>query len=137
MIVKIRQKHKNGCVVASLAMLLNIKYDDALRKLHPKRKPRQRVTGTAELIAKAFNRMKIPVAFHNNLIHLAFDTGKCINIRDINNPAIICIWLQDVAGANHAVVWDPEQQKIIDPGRNRNLQVNYYQRRLIFAFELI
>lgn len=138
MIKKIYQKHRNGCTVASLAMLLNISYDEALKLLHPNRKPRQRVSGNIETIFDVFIKNKISVQIYNNLkTALGFDTVDIVSITDLKNPALIALYTREESGKNHVVVWDPESKKILDPGRYRNLPVKYYQKRLSFAFELV
>lgn len=135
--IKIRQKHRTGCCVASLAMLLGISYEDALKALHPNRKPHQKVSGRMNTIAKALNRLGIEVKIHNNISNLMFNIGEHIDIKSLTKPALLCIYMVDVHTDNHAVVWDPKTRKVLDPGRTKNRSVEYYQKRLLLAFELL
>ena len=136
MIKKIRQKHRSGCSVASLAMLLGISYQQALWTLHPNHQPYETVCGDMWTIKDALVRAKAKLIFHSNLGKLHKIDDEEVDIRSFKKPAILGIYQRDISGANHAVVWDPDTQKVLDPGRKRNLPVNYYQRRLVFAFEL-
>lgn len=131
MIKKVLQKHKNGCAVASIAMLAGISYEEAIKALHPNRKPYEKISANLFAIAAALSRLNIGIDFKT-------PWSKTLNIKDIDKPALLCIDLSDKARHNHAVVWDPETQKIInpDPNRKRSLPISYYQNRLNYAIVL-
>jgi len=124
--IKIRQKHRTGCAVASTAMLLNISYDEAIYILYPKHKPYQRVPGDVFLFSKIFRKYNIKYQFY-------FDD---IKIKHLKSPSLLIISLVDISKNNHAVVWDPSSKKILDPGRDKSFPIKFYQNRLLFAFEL-
>lgn len=135
---KIRQRHRSGCTVASLAILLGISYNKALNILYPDHQPYQRIPGDLDKIVEAFKRAKVKTIFHMNFSKLFLGSNdNVVEIKSFKNPALLCIYQQDFSKFNHAVVWDPITKKVLDPGRKRNLPVSYYQRRLSFAFEVI
>lgn len=137
MIKKIRQIHKTGCSVASLAMLLDIPYDDALKLLHPNHKPHQKVSGDLLSIIDALNRFNSRFIIYNNLKKVfGFSDCDIVSISKLKQPALILLNTLKDSGANHVVVWDSDSKKILDPGRKRNLPVSYYQKRLTFAIEI-
>lgn len=132
---KIRQKHKTGCTVASLAMLLNISYEEALKLLYPDRKS-GKVAGSFDLLVETFKREKIKTKFHNNLISVFTGSKDNFKIKDLKKPTLVCIYARDIANGNHAVVWDPIKKRILDPGMEKSFPIKWYQDRLTFAFEL-
>lgn len=132
MINKIYQKHRTGCSVASIAMLAGISYSEAIKALYPNHKKYQKnVSGNIMTILMAFSRLGIKT-------DVKFAMLKPVDIKSIDKPALLCIYLGDKTSRNHAVVWDPEQQKILnpDPIRKRDLPIKYYQNRLCFALIL-
>lgn len=130
------QRHRTGCAVASLAMLLDISYNKAMQVLHPKRKQYQRVTGDIWKISKALKYLKKNFTVHSNLGTLFGNVNNKVDIKSLKNPALLCLYTVDIVKGNHAVVWDPETQKVLDPGRKKNMPISFYQKRLTFAFEL-
>jgi hypothetical protein len=135
---KILQEHKDGCAVASLAMLLDIDYNKALAILHPKHKSRQKVAGNVLAITSALNSLNKKFVLHSNLGKLFISNfSKQVDIKSLKHPTLLCLYTCDLINVNHAVVWDPKTQKVLDPGRKRNLSVSFYQKRLTFAIELL
>jgi ABC-type bacteriocin/lantibiotic exporter with double-glycine peptidase domain len=99
----IKQRHTNGCGVAALAMVTGISYDRALKLIDPKRKSGTKYPGTSlEQALKTFTKMGIKYQIH-------FDT----KLKDIKNNAYVSASLP--CGCRHAVVWDAENKKILDP----------------------
>lgn len=113
----IRQKHKQGCASACLAMIANLSYEDALTLIHPSRKPKTRVT--------------------TNLIRLS-EVLKDLNLKfRVNldfplNPAIVVI---KGSTDQHAVIWDGN--KILDPARKIAKPLQYYQNSYLLGLEII
>lgn len=102
----IKQKHKHGCAVACLAMIAGIGYYKALALLHPNRSPRKSTLTTGRSILNALFELNIPSRFTSFNM-----SGE--NIKGLAHNAIIIYNNGD--DMNHAVVYDADKKKILDP----------------------
>lgn len=126
MISRIRQKHKNGCAVACVAMVAVLSYDEALKLTHPFRKPRQHTTTDLDKLIHVLEKL-----------HLGPIIQEKRKISSIKKTAILAI----NCGSSkrpwyHAVVWDPESKKIIDPDGKKPWPRQKYQRKLHCVIEI-
>lgn len=126
MISFIRQKHKNGCAVACVAMIAKLSYDEALKLVHPFRKPKQHTTTGLDQLIHVLDKM-----------HLYPLLREKMKISSIKNVAILVVncgtskrpWY-------HAVVWDPDSKKIVDPYRKKPWPRQRYQRKIHHVIEI-
>ncbi|MGE3320390.1 MAG: hypothetical protein AB7I18_13940 [Candidatus Berkiella sp.] len=123
----VSQKHKNGCAVASLAMLTGIGYDKVLKKLHPKLKHRQQLVGTTlEQTLRYLYKVKsnFRVVFNKDL-------------KKLKNNAYLSVTTK--TGGRHAMVWDAKNQKLIDPQLPRTYYLTraYAQKHTNFIIEIL
>jgi hypothetical protein len=129
----VSQKHRNGCGVASLAMVTGIGYDRSMKILAPKRKPGSFYHGTTlEQTLRALTKLRIQ--YRMVFDHISFDR--------IKNPAYISF--VQPCGCRHAVAWDPQTKKILDPdsGPDHSGKVVHYskafiQKHMNFIVEII
>lgn len=136
---RVRQKHANGCAVASLAMIADIKYDEALLYAHPNRKPGQ-PTGTpvSNLIDALF---ELGIACKKTYYARPNPFKKDNPIFDFNSlksDAIVIIWCPKSKItkkiSRHAVVWDSTAKKILDP--SSSYRSDYYPRNVSEIIEI-
>lgn len=125
----ILQKHKDSCLIACFAMVADISYDKALKIVYPRRKKGSRV--------KSINFFKImPYLCKFGLFPVPrFWWGNMKDIRKIERHAILLIENKNCSW-DHAVVWDTERKKILDPGRARAVTMRHYQNNLKYYIEL-
>lgn len=129
----IRQRHANGCGVASLAMATGISYDRAMKLIAPNRKKGTVFEGILlEQTLKALNDM-------GATYRVRFDR----KLRQIKNDALISISLP--CGCRHAVAWDAKTKQILDPdpvesghdGVLLHITAGYVQENLNYIIEVI
>lgn len=124
----VRQKHKNGCAIAALAMLTGMGYDRVYKKVHPKVKPGESIVGThIELTLKFLHKM--------NVSHrLSF---KKRNIRQLKNNAYISV--NTKSGRRHALVWNAKSKEIVDPQSVRSyyMTLDYIKKNLNYIIEIL
>lgn len=120
---RVPQRHKLGCVSASLAMVAGISYTDSLKLIHPRR-----VKGT-----KVFSNLKRLYTVLQNL-KLNPEINFKPDIRNIKYPSIIILFPDNKMG--HAVVWDPKSKKILDPQLTKPNHLSYYKKYFKLALEI-
>lgn len=123
---RIKQRHRTSCGVACFAMVTGISYNKSIKKVFPRRKPYSLLATNAFKLVKALLKLGFKVNYYD------YDQDK-LNINDIKNKAILIIKAEE--GDGHAVVWDPESKRILDPYRKRSLSVKSYNKCLIFVIE--
>lgn len=128
----VRQKHKNGCGVASFAMVAGIGYDKAMKIIDPKRVRGSVYDGTPlEWLLKACSKSSIRY-------RMIF---KKINLKRLKNNAYISY--SQPCGCRHAVVWYAKDQEILDPdpidhnGKKYRRSNEYIQKHLNYIVEII
>jgi ABC-type bacteriocin/lantibiotic exporter with double-glycine peptidase domain len=124
----VRQKHKNGCAIAALAMLTGIGYSKVYKKVHPKVKPRQSIVGThIEHTLKFLHKVGINY-------RLSF---KKINIQQLKNNTYLSV--NTKCGGRHAMVWDAKSKKLIDPqgARSYYMTFDYIKKHLNYIIEFL
>lgn len=102
----VKQKHKNGCCIASIAMLTGIGYKKIHNLVYQKMVPNLFINGEywgleLEDILRIFDNLKIKyrLSFKKDFLKL-------------NNNAFVC-YKADIG--RHAVIWDVKNQKILNP----------------------
>jgi hypothetical protein len=129
----IRQKHKNGCLIASVAMVLGITYEAALKLIHPRRKKRKGVALPLIYLLPILKKANIQIKFH----FFKWNPDSDIwNIKKMERPTILLIEF-DNCNWTHAIAWDPEKKRILDPDRKNALTTKYYQKHLSQFIEFI
>ena len=122
---RIKQRHRTSCGVACFAMITGASYNKSIKKVFPRRKPYSLLTTNALRLVKALLKFGLKVNYYDYNEH---------NILDIKNKSILII--KALEGDGHAVVWDPESKRILDPDRKRPLNIKSYNKRLIFIIEV-
>lgn len=129
----IRQKHMNGCGVATVAMLLGMTYNQVLKHMYPKRWFWQPVK---------------PFSIGDALWSLGWEYNEFVlkyyHIQQITKAAIFIIkWTDEDRSAfpfydyeTHAVAWDPQTKSILDPALKYAHPLEYYQKRACGYYQL-
>lgn len=118
----IRQKHRNGCGIASLAMLTNSSYREVLHKLYPCRlrgNPVPALMG-AQGLGTALRRLGLKGS--------VIDPAK-LRLAESIDPLLI--WLSPRLDSNvaHLAVWDPSTRQVLDPYDGPKDQLQSYEQR--------
>ncbi len=125
---QVKQKHKNGCAIAALAMLTGIGYQKVCKKIHPKLKPRQVLVGTTlEQALRYLFKLKIKHKINFSKIDL----------RRLKNNAYLSV--NTKCGNRHAMVWNANEKKLIDPQgvRSHYMTLGYIKKHLNFIIEIL
>jgi hypothetical protein len=125
---RVFQKHRTGCVVACLAMIFGISYEEALKLSFPDKKPYQRLFFNLERISRILKQKG--ASFKVHLVDL-----NDLNLYKIKNPSILCLYLNKPARTGHAVILN--NKKILDPSRNTRRTLRYCQKNVYAIFEII
>lgn len=128
----VRQEHENGCVPASIAILAGLSYSEGIKLFWSKKNWNKKGCSYRTLI----NGLKRS--------GLKFKERKVCLLSKLRSNAILVIKHSHpaFAGAMHAVVWDFENQKIIDPyprqdrSLKRKLLFKSYEKSLIEVIEV-
>jgi len=129
----VKQKHVNGCGIASLSMITGIGYDRMMRVVAPKRIPGAKYGGTTlEQTLKALSKLRIKY-------RMIFQR---INLNRLKNDAYISI--SQSCGCRHAIVWDAKAKRLVDPdsgpdhnGKNIVFTKAYVKKHMNFIVEII
>lgn len=136
---RIKQKHRNGCAVAALAMIARIKYDEALKFAHPNRVSGQN-TGTPvnNLVDALFELGIACKKTHYFPRMIRFRKGKPFDFKSLKDDAIVIIWCPKNKRTKkvdrHAVVWDSTSKKILDP--SNPFRSNWYATHVSEVIEI-
>lgn len=132
-IKKVLQKHKSGCGVACVAMILGITYDEAMKIVHPRRRPWKKPKVTIVQYIKTFKKLNLK--FTVKLVD-GYDLSK------IKNPCILGLrWeddnhkSMDPINGWHAVVF---HKKVLDPysfGKYKPYSLKYTKKHVFVIFE--
>ena len=138
MLTLVKQKHECACVVACIATITGLSYEKCLNIVYPKRK-----INTWNLVGtwmkdqfKAMDRLNLKYRFRKNNTSLLKLKHNAILI--IKHP----IYFDRFKRGTHAVVWDAEAKKILDPypsnsrHMKRNLPFKSYQKSIIEVSEI-
>jgi len=132
---RISQRYRTDCFPTCIAMISGMSHKKALKFVHPRGKIRRH---------PVTNRKSY---YGSSLIHKVFAIAKLgydINLHSkkprsfakFRNPTLIQIkWKTD--GSYHAIVWDPETKKILDPGYKKALPYKLYRKNFHYALELL
>jgi hypothetical protein len=120
---RVRQRHKFGCFVASVAIALGVSYAEARKRLYPKKVASGRrfnpgFGGSWDLF-RALRRAGLRVR----------NVPKQ-KIVELTKPTIIILhWAGYDTG--HCAVWDPEKKAILDPAYDPPLPMYEYDEQLV------
>jgi hypothetical protein len=128
----VRQRHENGCVPASIAILAGLSYSKALKLFWSKKDWLKRGTSYRMLL--------------NGLIRagLKVKPRKACSLSKLRSNAMLIIQHSHPAfgGAMHAVAWDYKNQIVLDPYPNkrraikRKFPLKSYEKSLIMIIEV-
>lgn len=119
-IKRVKQESDSGCFVAAVAMLSNYTYDQAFKKIFPGewRTPYSGglmlTDAAATLRKRGWKIRKVPIKY----------------IASLKKDALILITWDTEPDLSHALVYDAENKKIIDPSFDRPLRNRTYERML-------
>lgn len=126
--VFIEQRYPTDCVIACLAMVLDVPYERVFKTAYPD----EIVDITDGLYVEPILRKIRPDA--------KFTVVKSIDIRSITNRAILVIKTDKatpIGPSLHAVAWDPISRVILDPtDKTYGQYIQCYQARLVGALLL-
>lgn len=137
MLRRIQQVHENGCVPACVAMLTGLSYIQSCRIVHPYRRNWDRYGSTPENVNASLKRAGFKIRQRN--------VKKIINFSQLKRNALVVLAHEAYGppGHNlHAVVWDVQRQKILDPYPSpqrhlkRHLPLKSYQKSTIKITEV-
>ena len=132
----IKQRHARGCGAACLAMVAGINYNRAVRLIQPLRQKGEPFNGTAlEDLLRSLNILETSYRIY---------FGQ--KLHNIRNNAYIALTLP--CGCRHAVAWDTENKRILDPdplgpddedhlGGQFRLTKRYIEKNLNYIVEII
>lgn len=131
---RIYQKHKTGCGVACLAMIVGCSYDEAMKIVHPRRKRWKKPSVTILRYIKVLKKLKLQ-------FKIKFVDGY--DLSKIKNPCILGVrWedknkSMDPINGWHAVVYN--NKKIFDPylfGNYKPNSLKYCKKHVFVIFEI-
>lgn len=117
---RVEQESDNGCFVACVATLAGISYPEAFKLIHP-----------GEFNTPYNGEIALNKA-HCRLKKLGWKVRK-VNAKKIENlkkNALILITWRNEPELSHAVVYDAERKKVLDPSFYRPLLNRSYERQL-------
>jgi len=122
----VKQKHKDGCAIASLAMVTGLSYDKVLHKVHPNYLKYK----CASVKIKNLSKLLCKFNINNELI-------VPINFKKLDTSALV-ILISSLTGQkeNHLVVWNYKKQKIYDPIGIITGRVRSYERGAFILIKL-
>ena len=129
---RVIQQNENGCVSACIAMLTGLTYFEGVRITHPYRTPHSQLGSTDENTLAALKRIGLRGYIRKPKRWL----------QELSTNAILFIQHRLYLPAIHAVIWDYESQKVLDPyprkdrSPSRHLPFNSYQSSVISYIEV-
>jgi len=108
----VKQLHKTGCAIASVAMMANIDYKNAIKKVLPRKKKNADYGASVQNIIKGFVRLGYTPTFY-------FKAKNKISKLKRNSLLL----LKEEANNWHAVVWDAKKKVILDPEFDKPLPI--------------
>ena len=121
----IPQLDKYGCTVACVAMATGVSYPEAYQWLLPHTEP------------ETFQGLRI-WSLGQKLIDLGFEVNPLIWPGDfiaLKFPTILAT--KEETDEYHAVLWDSQAQRVLDPERKKSLPTQNYQARSFLGLELV
>lgn len=114
----LRQRHKSDCFPTCLAMIMGISWKEAVKLTNPRRKKYEGYQ------TNVVNQM------YPLLLELGFEPIRKNSLYSLPDSAIVL--LAPTEGIFHTVIWDYEDQRIIDPQRPKDWRaVSFYQERVV------
>lgn len=130
----IRQRFGTDCFPTCIAMIAGIPHEKAIKAVHPKRKKHSTYATNVFQGSKALDKLKIPHDWKFNFARLFNE--KNLKLKDIKNPAIVCIKFPWQERYQHVVVWDPIKKKVYDPGMDKPYPRVFYEKHLLWYLEI-
>jgi len=133
----VRQQHNNGCVPAAIATITGIPYQDALKAVYHAKRPKEwdhHGTKHKDML-RALDRLGLKYRERYYLVPFSQLRSNAIIIveHSIYGPP---------GHRSHVVVWDYEQQRILDPypsptrHMKRHLPQTSYQKAAQFIIDV-
>lgn len=126
----IKQRFRTDCFPTCIAMIAGITHEKAIKIVHPRRKRGSRYGTNLITGCKALKKLKIR---HNWFM----PWGEKVKLKDIKNPAIICVKFPEHTTYSHVVVWDPNNNKILDPGMDKPYCRAKYEKNIKWYLEIL
>lgn len=118
---QIKKKHRNGCGVASAAMILGIDYDTALKYMHPRYEGQTYFDYSSRKYH--FNRIFEIVKANYKI----YDDKKFLSLK---YPNILILDFRDVEeNLLHAIVWEPINRTVFDPDEYYAYCLDDYEKK--------
>ncbi len=125
----VKQKHKNGCAIAAIAMLTGIGYDRVFQAIRPKKDYGKKYYGTP--MDKAINLLNK----FNCRYRIFFKRTGLKKLKNLKGDAYISI--NTPLGSRHAIVWDASKKRLLDPYRKVSYRKDYVEKHTNFIIEVI
>jgi len=127
----IKQRFRTDCFPTCIAMIAGITHEKAIKIVHPRRKKGSRYGTNLITGCNALKKLKIR---HNWFM----PWGEKVKLKNIKNPAIVCVKFPDSATLyTHVVVWDPVRNKVLDPGVNKPYRRTEYEKNIKWYLEIL
>jgi ABC-type bacteriocin/lantibiotic exporter with double-glycine peptidase domain len=127
----VKQKHKTGCGVACIAMILGCSYDQGMKIVHPRRKLWKKPYTSIKKIALVLNKKKLKFKIN-------FVNG--IDLKNIKRPCILGVRngskksLLFFPKSWHWVIFD---KRVLDPYLKSSYSIEYCQKNTFIIFEIL
>lgn len=118
------QRYASDCFPTCVAMILGVSHAEGLKIGCPDHRKGQ------SYVSNVSNQIKLFSQFGYKIVR-----RRPKKLTDLKHNAILEIGKR-TSDTTHAVVWDAQQKKVLDPGF-KGLTRRYYQNRLLKAFELV
>ena len=129
---RIQQRYQSDCSVACVAMVLGISHKQSLKLVHPRHRKRTPYFTTDAQIVRALDRLDLDFRLVK-AIQPSRQANKKL-IRSLRCSAILTV--RAAPGMLHDVVWDPNNQKILDPWPDKHFTLNDCSDKLAYALEI-
>lgn len=133
MIQHVGQHHKNGCFVASLAMLLGCSYEEAFKKVFPKSKYTYNYRDWPKSGYKLTPEKALRILDKHGIKTKKAKLKRATSLK--KRTALIMLRWKIAPELMHAVVFDGETGKIYDPGSYHDPKVYDYNMHAIYYIE--
>ncbi len=121
---QLSQRFKSDCLPTCVAMIARITHTEALKIVHPKHKRGQSYATSWKEAERALTRLGLGWTRRK--------ANKGFKFSSLREVSIVSLGPRRVGGRfGHAVVWDPAEQRILDPFFKRPRPLLAYQRRAV------
>lgn len=125
------QKHKTGCGVACIAMILGCSYDQGMKIVHPRKKLWKKPYTSIKRLALVLKKKKLK-------FKIKFVDG--FNLKNIKNPCILGV--RNGTPKSFFIIpkswhWVVYHKKILDPCNKDGYSLKYCQKHTFIVFEIL